>query len=90
MIQAPDAVMDDGLVNVTVIGNMTKPEILVRFKELFTGRIYDIPDISHTTGKHVKIDILDGEQPIEVDGEVIGTNPLELTVLPKALNVCVR
>ncbi len=87
MIQAPDAVMDDGLVNVTVIGNMSRPKILVRFKELFTGRIYQIPGVSHTVGKSVRIFIDGGEFPVEVDGEVIGGTPAELTVLPKALNV---
>lgn len=89
MIQAPDAVLDDGLANVTVIGNMSKPEILVRFKELFTGKIYQVPDIFHTTAKHVKIDIEGGLQPVEVDGEIVGSNPLELTVIPHALNIAV-
>lgn len=90
MIQAPDAILDDGLINVTVIGAMSKPMILVRFKELFTGKIYEVPGISHTTGKQVKITVRDGDQPIEVDGEIIGTTPLELTLLPQALNVIVR
>ena len=87
MIQAPDAVMDDGVVNVTVIGNMSRPKILVRFKELFSGRIYQIPDIYHTVGKSVRIFIEGDEFPVEVDGEVIGGTPVELTVLPKALSV---
>lgn len=89
MIQAPDAVLDDGLINVTVIGNMSKPKILVRFKELFSGKIYEVPDIYHTTGKHVKISVAKCDQPVEVDGENIGTTPLELTLLPGALNVIV-
>lgn len=87
MIQAPDAVMDDGVVNVTVIGNMSRPKILVRFKELFSGRIYQIPDIYHTVGKSVKISIDGDEFPVEVDGEVVGGTPVELTVLPKALSI---
>lgn len=89
MIQAPDAVLDDGLANVTVIGNISKPKILVRFKELFTGRIYQVPDILHIMGKHVKIDIFGELQPVEVDGEIVGTNPLELTVISNALNIAV-
>lgn len=87
MIQAPDAIMDDGLVNVTVIGAMSKPMILVRFKELFSGRIYQVPNIFHITGKHVKVNVLQTDQPVEVDGEVVGSTPLELTVLPQALSI---
>lgn len=87
MIQAPDAVMDDGMVNVTVIGNMSRAKILVRFKELFSGRIYQIPDIYHTVGKSVKISIDGDEFPVEVDGEVVGGTPVELTVLPKVLSI---
>lgn len=89
MIQAPDAVMDDGLINVTVIENMSKPQILVRFKELFSGKIYEVDDIQHTTAKHVKIDIEGDEYPVEVDGEVVGTNPLEVTIIPHSLRVVV-
>lgn len=87
MIQAPDAVMDDGMVNVTVIGNMSRAKILVRFKELFSGRIYQIPDIYHTVGKSARIFIEGDEFPVEVDGEVIGGTPVELAVLPKALSI---
>ena len=89
MIQAPDAVMDDGLINVRVIENVSEPQILVRFKELFSGKIYEVDDIQHTTAKHVKIDIEGDEYPVEVDGEVVGTTPVRVEVIPQAINVIV-
>ena len=89
MIQAPDAQTDDGLANVTIIEKMSYLKIIYKFKELFTGKIYDINGVYHTKGKSVKINVVDGVLPIEIDGESVGCSPVELNVLPHALRVVV-
>lgn len=89
MIQAPDAVVDDGLINVTIIGKMSKPKILCKFKVLFSGEVYKVKEVKHTVGKEVLIEV-DGEHPVETDGEIIGTNPLKLNIMPNALKMIVK
>lgn len=88
MTQMPDAVVNDGLVNLTVIEKMPKLKIATKFVQLFTGRIYSIPGVHHIMGKHIEVETVPNDI-VEVDGEVLGTTPLDLTIMPQALRVVV-
>ena len=88
MMQVPDAVADDGLVNVMVARKVSKTKFLLLFKQLFKGTIYRIREVSHTTASRVCV-ISRKPDRVEIDGEVVGTTPMNLEVLPKALRVVV-
>ena len=88
MMQVPDAVADDGLVNVMVARKVSKIKFLLLFKQLFKGTIYRIREVSHTTASRVCV-ISRKPDRVEIDGEVVGTTPMNLEVLPKALRVVV-
>jgi YegS/Rv2252/BmrU family lipid kinase len=88
MSQVPDAVVNDGLVNLTIIEKIPKLSIILNFGKLFKGSIYTIKGVYHTVGKRISI-FSEVDDSVEVDGEVIGTTPLELSVLPQALRVVV-
>ena len=88
MIQVPDAVADDGLVNVMVARKVSKIKFLLMFKQLFKGTIYRIREVSHTTASRVCV-ISRKPDRVEIDGEVVGTTPMSLEVLPGALRVVV-
>lgn len=88
MTQMPDAVVNDGLINLTVVEKMPKIKIASQFMKLFTGRIYSIIGVHHITGKHIQVETVPNDV-VEVDGEVLGNTPLDLTVMPQALRVIV-
>ncbi|MGD9106958.1 MAG: diacylglycerol kinase family lipid kinase [Desulfobacterales bacterium] len=83
---APDASVYDGLLNVTVIGDLTLPEVFLNLPKLYNGRIYDIGKVLIFTGE--KIEAL-SDQPVllDVDGEQPGMMPIVIHVVPGALKI---
>ncbi len=88
MMQVPDAVADDGLVNVMVAAEVSKIKFLLLFKSLFKGIIYKVKEVSHIMAKRVTV-ITRRPDRVEIDGEVVGTTPMTLEVIPQALRVVV-
>lgn len=88
MQQVPDAVADDGLVNVMVARKVSKLKFLLLFRQLFKGTIYTIKEVTHCTASRVTV-ISRKPDRVEIDGEVVGTTPLTLEVMPRALRVVV-
>jgi YegS/Rv2252/BmrU family lipid kinase len=83
---APDASVCDGLLNVTIIGDLTIPEVFLHLSKLYNGRIYDIDKVITRTCKKVTA-ISDESVLLEVDGEQIGMLPVAVKMVPGALNV---
>ena len=88
MMQVPDAVADDGLVNLMVARKVSKIKFLLLFKQLFKGTIYNIKEVTHKTASRVTV-ITRRPDRVEIDGEVVGTTPMNLEVLPMALRIVV-
>jgi len=83
---APDASVYDGLLNITVIGDLTLPEIFLNLPKLYNGRIYDIDKVDKFTGK--KIEASSGQQVLlDVDGEQPGMMPIVIHTVPGALRI---
>jgi YegS/Rv2252/BmrU family lipid kinase len=83
---APDAVIDDGLFNVTVIGDLTLPEVFMNLPKLYSGKITEIDKITTLTGRRVEVSS-DQHVLLEVDGEQPGVLPVVVDIIPEALNV---
>ena len=88
MWACPRAVVDDGLLDVTVFRYLTLLEIVGAFPRLYNGKIYEHPKVEFHRARRGEAT---AEEPayLEVDGEPVGRLPLEITVLPQALTVCV-
>lgn len=84
--QTPDAICDDGLIDLTVMKAAPKLTILFHVKKLLTGTIYKIPEVLHTTGKKLYIEAWPPSN-VEVDGENVGFSPITVNVLEKAVRV---
>lgn len=86
--QLPDAVADDGLLDITLIRPLHWWHIIFRLRKLFNGEIYQIGHVQHVQGSRITItsspDIM-----LEVDGELLGTTPLEFGILHRAIKVIV-
>ena len=83
---APDASIDDGLFNVTVIGDLNLPEVFFNLPKLYNGRINDIGKVITLAG--LKIEALSDQQVLlDVDGEQPGMLPVTIDMLPGALRI---
>ncbi|HEX2969906.1 MAG TPA: diacylglycerol kinase family protein [Bacteroidales bacterium] len=86
MRQTPNAIPDDGWLDVTVINSMRKFEIIRNLQILYNGKILEHPKVDGYRCR--KFDI-SSEIPVytEADGEFLGHTPAEFTVIPGALKV---
>lgn len=74
MLQVPDAVNDDGLLDFTVIPDLSLMKILRAVPGLFNGKLLTAnPELYSSRCAHLRIEVGGGmKELIEVDGEVIG------------------
>ncbi|MDF1590552.1 MAG: diacylglycerol kinase family lipid kinase [Desulfobacterales bacterium] len=83
---APDASVDDGLFHVTVIGDLSVPEVLLNLPRLYNGRILQVKNVFSVTGR--KIEASSSQRVLlDIDGEQPGTLPVVIDLLPRALNL---
>lgn len=86
MMQAPDAVFNDGLLNITLIKPKNIWRILFNMYRLFTGTITEHSMV--LSSKVSSVDVVCGEDNfLEADGETIGRGSFKIKVLPASINV---
>jgi YegS/Rv2252/BmrU family lipid kinase len=86
MRQTPNAIPDDGLFDITIIGKMRKAEIIMNLKKLYDGTILDHPKVKGFTCKNIKIDS-DPLIYVQGDGESLGHTPVEFNIIPKSIRI---
>ncbi len=86
MIQAPNAVPDDGLFDLTVIKKLSKPNVILSLKRLYNGTIHLHPKVDSFTGKSIRIESRDRIR-LETDGETLGHTPIEFSIIPKSVKL---
>jgi diacylglycerol kinase (ATP) len=85
---APHAKLDDGKLEICVVGAMAKGRLLRLFPSVFSGRHLDLPEVRYFQADRLRIET---EKPSEVyaDGEYVCATPVEVTVERAALKVIV-
>jgi len=88
---APDAVIDDGLLDVVVAGPFTKPGVVKIFPGIYQGKHVGHPSVDIFRSRSVLIEPLTDLGPVPpvafADGERVGPLPLRVTVDPGALSI---
>jgi len=85
---APDAVCDDGLFDVVLLGEMSRLEMIVKSTKLRSGtHIFD-KNVVVLRAKHISVKST-SRALLDCDGELPGECPCEFTLLPKAIKVVV-
>lgn len=92
MSQTPAAVLDDGLLDMTIIPEIPMRRIVREAPRLFTETFLCVPEL--TVAKAASIMVIPYEmacsEPVEVDGEVIGKAPVKFAVLDEQINIVVK
>ncbi|MCX7893416.1 MAG: diacylglycerol kinase family lipid kinase [Burkholderiales bacterium] len=81
---APHAAVDDGTLHMTLVRHMSALQVLVSLPRLFNGTV---PQSPHVVARRVSSLEIASDPPagVEVDGEVIGTTPARVAILPRAI-----
>jgi diacylglycerol kinase (ATP) len=81
MMQVPEAVPDDGLLDITVFRKMSKIKVIANVKRLYDGSFTDLQEVSLFRGKEIRFDS-EAEIWLECDGEILGHSPAVFTIIP--------
>jgi diacylglycerol kinase family enzyme len=85
---APLAKMDDGLLDVCVVGAVDRMRLLRLFPTVYSGKHLGVPEVEYFQAGRVRIET---ERPVDVyaDGEYVCRTPVEVGVQRAALKVVV-
>ncbi len=84
---APNASLDDGLLEVVVARGLSKPEILAQLPSFYLGRHGRHPRVSFHAARVVRLTPIAGRVAVEADGEAGLTLPLRIECIRGALRV---
>jgi diacylglycerol kinase (ATP) len=84
----PTALLDDGLLDICVLGEVSKFEFLKTFPKVFTGTHVSHPAVQMLRGRHVEVSA-EREMQVFADGDHVGTLPATFDLLPGAIRAVV-
>ncbi len=81
MLMAPGARIDDGLLDVVLLNEISRPRILTSLPKLYKGTHVQLAEVDTFTGRQM---IFRPAVPkiLSPDGELFGTTPITVSVLP--------
>lgn len=82
---APDAIIDDGLFSVTVIGDVSLLDYLNKLSEVRQCIKPKLTELHYYTAKELTLESLSGKMPFEIDGEFVGYTPIKVRIVPAAI-----
>ncbi len=86
MRQTPDALPDDGLLDITVIRDMGRFEIIKSLKLLYDGTILSHPKVDGYRSNNLMV-TSESLFFLEADGESLGHTPAEFSIIPSAVSI---
>ena len=87
MKMAPNARLDDGLIDLVIVeGNITRRRLLSVLPKLFDGTHVNEPEVTYKQASSFSL-IPETDDDLNIDGEMVGTTPISVTMLPNALDI---
>ena len=88
MFIAPQADPSDGYLDVMIIGDLSKPDLLWSLPRIYRGTHLTHPKVTARRARQIEIQ---AKQPmvLQADGELLGEPPASFDILPAALNIAV-
>ena len=85
-VMSPDAVVDDGFLDIIVVNMLSRLRIVKLLPTIFRGEHILEKEVDVFKGKNICI-LTDSPKSIVTDGEVFGRTPIEIECLPQAIPV---
>jgi len=86
MFLSPNARIDDGLLDVVIIGDIDKFDLIRSLPRIYRGTHLTHPKVKTARVKTIELSSVEPAS-IQADGELIGESAAKLTVLPGALTI---
>lgn len=83
----PQARPDDGLLDICLVGDVGRLELLRAFPKVRTGAHVDHPKVTMLQATEVQVEALDADPTVRADGESFGSLPITIAVQSGALLV---
>lgn len=86
MMMAPDAKIDDGLLDIIILNKVSRIKLLSLFPLIFKGNHVEDDSVEVFKGKNIS---LKADQPLALtpDGETFGETPIDITMHPKKIKM---
>ena len=81
---APRAKVDDGKMDVVLVRNASRLQMLRVFAKVFGGSHVDMPCVEYYQVRSLSI-LSDDREPLDLDGEIKGTTPALIQIIPAAV-----
>jgi diacylglycerol kinase (ATP) len=88
MCIAPQAELDDGLLEVCFVRDVGKLHLLRLFPKVYRGGHIGLPEVEYFRAERVRIES-EAALAVHADGETVGRTPVEVSVARRALRVIV-
>jgi diacylglycerol kinase (ATP) len=86
MCIAPNALVNDGLFDIVILRDLSKINLLISLPRVYKGTHLSHPRITSLQGRKIKV-TSDGNALLDLDGEQPGRAPIDLEILPRAINL---
>ena len=83
---APEAILDDGLIDILLLKQASRSKLVGLFSRIFSGEHVNSPLIEYLKVKSFSI-TPEEDTVLNIDGQVSGTTPVKVSVLPKVIEV---
>ena len=85
MQMAPNAILDDGLIDIIFVSNASKLRVLKIFTQLFSGTHIKDPHVEYS--QVISFAIETENDPLNIDGENTGASPIKVELINKAVRI---
>jgi YegS/Rv2252/BmrU family lipid kinase len=83
----PFAKMDDGKLNITLLGKVTLFDYVKNLGNLKSGKVIDHPEAIYLESRKISIKPIYRDAVAELDGELLETGEVEIEILPGKINL---
>ncbi|MCO4814227.1 MAG: diacylglycerol kinase family lipid kinase [Flavobacteriales bacterium] len=87
MIVSPNAKLNDGKLNITLLGEVSLKDYVKNISRLKKGILIDHPEVHYFETMELMVSLKKGEMYLETDGEIVGQGDVRFQVLPNGLNI---
>jgi diacylglycerol kinase (ATP) len=88
-LMAPSAKLDDGLLDVTLLNELSRVKVMQCLPKIFKGTHINMKEVETFRARHLKIET-DTPKLLTPDGQLMGSTPIEVECLPGAIEVFVK
>lgn len=83
---APDALLNDGLLEVVMLKNITILDYLRQLPKVRRCQVLQHPEVSYSRAAHISVSS-DQPLPLDMDGEFVGFSPVTFSILPQRIKI---